>query len=147
MSQLYNVLSSGSMKANAMSQCVQGLRHSLAAIADVEAQLLQSALMQLQGTSLPLGRCLAASILYDYSFQLPPRPVGVHSPGGTRTGADVPRDQPCRGSSPHRSCWFALYRNTSRHTRSTPAAGTAATCTDQCRVEKITGLMEVTPAS
>ena len=49
-----------------MPQCaLQGLRHSLAAIADVEAQLLQSSLMELHGTSLPLGRCLAASILYD----------------------------------------------------------------------------------
>ena len=51
-----------------MSECVQRLRHTLAAIADVEAQLLQSTLMQLHGTSLPLGRCLAARILYDYSF-------------------------------------------------------------------------------
>jgi len=44
------------------------LRHSLAAIADVEAQLLQSSLTELHGTSLPLGRCLAECILYDERF-------------------------------------------------------------------------------
>ena len=68
MSQLSNVNSSGSTKTNAVPQCVQGLRHSLAAIADVEAQLLQSSLLELHGTSLPLGRCLAACILYDEHF-------------------------------------------------------------------------------
>jgi len=51
-----------------MPQCVQGLRHSLAAIADVKAQLLQSSLMELRGMLLPLGRCLAACILYDERF-------------------------------------------------------------------------------
>jgi len=56
---------SGSKKTNAVLQCVQGLRNSLAVIADVEAQLLQSSLTELHGTSLPLDRCLAASILYD----------------------------------------------------------------------------------
>jgi len=35
-SQLSNVHSSGSKKTNAVPQCIQGLRHSLAAIADVE---------------------------------------------------------------------------------------------------------------
>jgi len=39
------------------------MRSGSAAIADVEAQLLQSSLMELHGTSLPLGRCLAACIL------------------------------------------------------------------------------------
>jgi len=59
---------SGSKKTNAVSQCVQGLLHSFAAIADVKAQLLQSSLMELHSTSLPLGRCLAACILYDERF-------------------------------------------------------------------------------
>ena len=69
MSQLSNVHSSGSKKTNSVPQCVQGLRHSLVAIADVEAQLLQSSLiMELHSTSLPLGRCLAACILYYKRF-------------------------------------------------------------------------------
>jgi len=55
-------------KTNSVPQSVQGLRHSLAAIADVKAQLLQSSLMELRGTLL-LGQCLAACILYDERFR------------------------------------------------------------------------------
>ena len=65
---LDNVRNSGSKQVNAMSECVQRPRHTLAAIADVEAWLLLSTLMRLHGTSLPPGQCLAARILYDYSF-------------------------------------------------------------------------------
>ena len=71
MSQLSNVHGSGSKKMNAVPQCVQGLWHSLSAIADVKAQLLQSSLMELHSTAC---RCRLAGawprtcILYDERF-------------------------------------------------------------------------------
>jgi len=49
-----------------MSQCVQGLRHSLAAIAEVEAQLLQSLLKTESITRKDTG--CAKSLLISYSI-------------------------------------------------------------------------------
>ena len=52
-----------SAETDALSQCVQRLWYSPAAVADIAAQLLQSTLMQLSGTSQTLDRCLAAYVL------------------------------------------------------------------------------------
>jgi len=67
--------------------------------------------------------------LVRWAFQKAPRPAAVRSRAGTRTGADVPRDQSSRCSSPRTSYWSAQYRRASHSTRSTLATGTATTCT------------------
>ena len=113
-----------------MSECVQGLRHSLAAVADVEAKLLQSTLMQLHGTSLPLGRCLATHILYDYSFSH--RRVLLEYSHQVEHGWVLVSHETGHALIPAFAAVVGSLRTVS---------------TDQCRVEMSTRLMQVTPAS